>query len=52
MLTTSSTEKDIRESYKNQANCYIVKPVDVNDYMNTIEEVKDFWTKTATIPIN
>ncbi|MEO6253422.1 MAG: response regulator, partial [Ferruginibacter sp.] len=33
MLTTSSSEKDILESYKNYVNCYITKPVDVNDFI-------------------
>ena len=35
MLTTSSAEKDILQSYKNHANCYITKSIDVADFMKT-----------------
>src|SRR5579872_1038766 len=34
MLTTSSSEKDVMLSYKNYANCYITKPIEVSEFMN------------------
>lgn len=43
MLTTSSSEKDISNSYINYANCYITKPNDVNEYFKIIENVNQFW---------
>ncbi len=43
MLTTSSSEKDIVQSYNNFANCYITKPVEVEDFMNAIAKIEDFW---------
>ena len=50
MFTTSSTEKDIITSYKNHANCFITKPVDLNDFMNTIAKIEDFWFNYVKLP--
>jgi len=50
MLTTSSSEKDILEAYKNHVNCYITKPIDVNDFMKAISKIKDFWINIVSIP--
>ena len=50
MLTTSSSEKDIQTAYKNYANCYIIKPVDVNDFINAITKIEDFWVNMAHLP--
>jgi CheY-like chemotaxis protein len=50
MLTTSSSEKDIVTSYKNHVNCYITKPVDVNDFISAISKIEDFWINIVSIP--
>ena len=50
MLTTSSSEKDILESYKNYVNCYITKPVDVNDFIKAVAIIKDFWINIVKLP--
>lgn len=50
MLTTSSDDKDILKSYKSHANCYITKPVDVDDFMDTISEIKAFWVQLVKLP--
>ncbi len=50
MLTTSSSEKDIVTSYKNHVNCYITKPVDVNDFITAISKIEDFWLNIVSIP--
>lgn len=50
MLTTSSSEKDILMSYHNYANCYITKPIDVNDFMTAVAKIEDFWINIVTIP--
>jgi CheY-like chemotaxis protein len=51
MLTTSSSEKDILQSYKNHVNCYITKPIDVSDFMRAILKVEDFWINIVSIPV-
>jgi CheY-like chemotaxis protein len=50
MLTTSSSEKDIFQSYQNHANCYITKPVDVNEFLNVITTIEDFWISIVKLP--
>lgn len=50
MLTTSSAEKDIFLSYKNHANCYITKPVEVNDFIKVVSSIEDFWISVVQLP--
>jgi CheY-like chemotaxis protein len=50
MLTTSSSDYDIVTSYKNQANCFIMKPVDINSFMEVIEKAIEFWCTIAKLP--
>ncbi|MEJ7627412.1 MAG: response regulator [Ferruginibacter sp.] len=50
MLTTSSSPKDINLSYNNYANCFITKPVDVNDFINVITTMAHFWITIVKLP--
>jgi CheY-like chemotaxis protein len=50
MLTTSSYEKDILESYKNYASCYISKPVEIADFMGAIAKIETFWFTIVQLP--
>ena len=50
MFTTSSAEKDILESYKNYANCYITKPVEVDDFLSVIQSIENFWISVIQLP--
>ena len=50
MLTTSSAEKDILESYKSHANCYITKPVDLDQFIQVVDTIKNFWLTTVQLP--
>jgi CheY-like chemotaxis protein len=50
MLSTSSSEKDVVTSYKNYANCFISKPVEIDDFMSVISKIEEFWLNTAIIP--
>jgi CheY-like chemotaxis protein len=43
MLTTSSFEKDILLANENNANSFIVKPVEVNEFINAVSKIEDFW---------
>ncbi len=52
MLTTSSSEKDIMQSYKNYANCFITKPVEVNEFMSAVAKIEDFWINIVKLPKN
>lgn len=50
MLTTSSANKDIERSYENHANCYITKPVDVDDFMQAVMSIESFWISLVQLP--
>ena len=50
ILTTSNAEKDILQAYEYQANAYLVKPIDYDEFMKVIKSVEDFWLKTVTLP--
>jgi two-component system, chemotaxis family, response regulator Rcp1 len=43
VLTTSEAEKDILASYKLHANCFITKPVDLDQFMAVVKSVEGFW---------
>jgi CheY-like chemotaxis protein len=50
MLTTSSSDADIRDAYTNYANCYITKPVDFNNFFEIIKSIEDFWVTMVKLP--
>ena len=50
MLTTSSSERDVLMSYQNYANCYITKPVEVNDFQDVVTAIENFWTSLVQLP--
>lgn len=52
MLTTSMAENDIKKSYRNYANCYITKPVEVDDFLNVIASIESFWVNIVQLPGN
>ncbi len=43
MLTSSSEERDVRESYRSGVNSYLVKPVDFNEFMKCVAQVSLYW---------
>jgi len=50
ILSVSKSKDDIRRAYDLQANCYIVKPADLNGLIVVIKAIDDFWLTAATIP--
>lgn len=50
VLTTSAAEEDIRNSYSLQANCYITKPVDLEQFTRVVKNIHDFWLTTVRLP--
>lgn len=50
MLTTSSSEVDVLKSYRNNANCFISKPVDADDFLMAITSIENFWINLVTLP--
>tara|TARA_R110002020_G_scaffold466202_1_gene688472 strand:+ start:37792 stop:38223 length:432 start_codon:yes stop_codon:yes gene_type:complete len=52
MLTTSSSERDIRLSYEHRANCYISKPVEADQFLNAISAMDNLWINIVSLPAN
>jgi two-component system, chemotaxis family, response regulator Rcp1 len=52
ILTTSKAEEDIVKSYNLHANCYITKPVDLNQFFNVVRSIEDFWMTIVKLPSN
>ncbi|MFK7974887.1 MAG: response regulator [Halioglobus sp.] len=50
VLTTSSDERDIEECYKDGANTYITKPVELDGFFKAIERLKEYWLEIAILP--
>lgn len=50
ILSTSSSEEDILKAHHNYSNCFITKPVEVNDFANVISSIKHFWASVVQLP--
>ncbi len=50
VLTTSDDERDVLESYKLHANCYITKPVDLHRFIEIVKNIKEFWFSIVRLP--
>jgi CheY-like chemotaxis protein len=50
VLTTSAAEADIFKSYKLHANCYITKPVDLDQFVQVVKSIDDFWLTVVRLP--
>lgn len=50
VLTTSSAEVDILKSYQLHANCYITKPVDLEQFVSVIRSIDEFWLTVVKLP--
>jgi CheY-like chemotaxis protein len=50
VLTTSEAAEDVRHAYEHDANCYITKPVDLDDFLEVVRGIEDFWLRVARLP--
>ncbi len=50
ILTTSTDERDVLESYRLHANCFVSKPSGFEDFGAAVREIEAFWGETATLP--
>jgi two-component system, chemotaxis family, response regulator Rcp1 len=50
ILTTSSAEQDILNTYEHHANCYIKKPVDLDQFSAVVKSIEEFWFTTVQLP--
>jgi two-component system, chemotaxis family, response regulator Rcp1 len=50
VLTTSAAERDILRAYNLHANCYITKPVDLDQFIHVVQLIEDFWLTIVKLP--
>ena len=50
VLTTSGSEQDILKSYDLSANCYITKPVDLDQFISVVRSINEFWLSIVKLP--
>ena len=50
VLTTSADEDDLRHSYDAGANSFVTKPADLQQFMNVVKAIEDFWFGISTLP--
>ncbi len=50
VLTTSSAEEDIIRTYNLHANCYINKPVDLEQFLKVVQTINEFWLNIVVLP--
>jgi CheY-like chemotaxis protein len=52
ILTTSKSEEDIIKAYDLHANCYITKPLDLNQFSMVVKSIENFWLTIVKLPSN
>ncbi len=50
VLTTSSAEQDILKAYDLHANCYITKPVGLEQFISVVKSIEEFWVAIVSLP--
>ncbi len=50
IMTISQAEEDILKSYNLHANCYITKPIDLNQFIKVVKSIEDFWFSIVMLP--
>ena len=50
VLTTSRADQDILRAYQLNANCFITKPVDFNQFLEVVRSIEAFWLFVVTLP--
>ena len=50
VLTTSASQDDIARAYGSHANCYIRKPVDLDQFLRVVQSIESFWLSLVMLP--
>ena len=50
VLTTSSADRDIITCYDLHANCYLTKPVQLDEFIAVVQSIKRFWLQIVKLP--
>lgn len=50
MLSSSARDADVRTAYERHASCYVAKPARLDDYVEAVGRIEQFWAATARLP--
>jgi two-component system, chemotaxis family, response regulator Rcp1 len=50
VLTTSAAESDVAKTYDLGANCFLTKPVDIDEFVHVVKSIDDFWLGLVRLP--
>jgi chemotaxis family two-component system response regulator Rcp1 len=50
VLTTSAAQEDVTRAYGSHANCYITKPVDLDQFLRVVHSIESFWLTLVQLP--
>jgi CheY-like chemotaxis protein len=50
IMTTSDDQKHVDEAYDLHANCYVTKPIDVDEFIGAVRKIEDFWLTIVRLP--
>jgi CheY-like chemotaxis protein len=50
ILTISKAEEDVLKTYNLHANCFITKPLDLNQFVTVVKSIEDFWLTIVKLP--
>ena len=50
VLTASQAEEDVVKAYSGHANCYLTKPLDLDDFLKVVQAIKSFWLNIVQLP--
>jgi CheY-like chemotaxis protein len=50
VLTTSNADEDVAKSYELQANCFVTKPLDLDQFMKVVKTISEFWLEVVRLP--
>ncbi len=51
VLTTSDAEADVLAAYEHHANSYLIKPVDLDNFIAVIKQIETFWLELVRLPV-
>lgn len=50
IFSTSDAEMDVVKTYSLGANCYVIKPIGIDNFVSTLKSILDFWLVTSKLP--
>ena len=50
VLSTSKSDRDVSAAYENHANCYLAKPNELDEYLNVVHAIEEYWLSCVALP--